>query len=149
MRIGPLNNVNVHEISLFLKERNITYSVTQDQVPSEQTTGKNEKLLYIELSPDDAPAALPLLEKFGIVLPPSPEDAELLESAEYHCLHCDYTANSPGVCSKHQTSLLEYSDWLAADQQAGDFLSKYSKYFFIAVVLAAMAAMYLKSANLL
>ncbi len=105
--------------------------------------------LYLEF-PDETDLApvYPTLEKYGYVPPAPPEAAAALESAEYHCLYCDYTSDHPGQCPTHQARLLEFSEWLEAQHKSGQLGARGKMYFLVFAAVAVAIFMVLRSYKL-
>lgn len=163
MVIGPFNGFHVQEIIRVLKERGVEPTVLQDPEALDKIRDKDKDetpnvginrglfksrgdFVYLEL-PDstDMASLYPSLEKYGVVAPIAPEQSEILESAEYHCLQCDFISDHPGTCPQHQIGLLEYSEWLAAQFAAGQIGARKRMYLFgagmfIVIVLAGLRA---------
>ncbi len=83
-----------------------------------QETPMQADLLYVEFDAQYIPLAQPELEKMGVVF--GDHDAPELQGTEYHCLQCDHTSDSIGLCPEHKTPLLEFSDWVKAKNKGAD-----------------------------
>lgn len=153
MRIGPFNSFHFSQIENLLKKENIPFSIDQDPQALEKIRKKDLErapdpypiyqssgdFLFVDVDEFHAPRALFILDKNGLVPINDEEKTAVLESAEYHCLQCDYVSDHPGSCPHHNQNLLEYSDWVAAKNAPRQSLSGY---FGIIIVLIIVAAFY-------
>lgn len=161
MLLGPFNSFHIQELVDYLNQKNIEHQLIQDPEaiqkirdadkaknpgnPNDRLFRSSGDFLYLEINDNDMSLVYPAIEKFGIVPANAPESAELLESAEYHCLHCDYTSDQPGVCKRHSDDrLLEFSEWIQARELAGYLGNKGRLYFFLFVFGFAVIGLILR-----
>lgn len=158
MLIGPFNSFHIEEVKKILGDHQVTFEVIQDPQALEKmravdkergprsrpTFGSAGDFIYMDVDPEQIQKALPHLERFGLVASNSVEDAQLLESAEYHCPSCDFTSDHPGECPTHKATLLEFSDWLDAKHAAGKVNQKGQFYFFLFVIAVIVMIMFMR-----
>lgn len=167
MVIGPFNGFHVQEIIRVLQELGVEPSLMQDSQALDKMRDKDKDempkvglhrglfksrgdFVYLEI-PDSTNMddIYPALEKYGFVRPNPAEHSEHLESAEYHCLQCDYVSDHPGSCPQHQGTLLEYSEWLQAQFIAGQKGTRSRMYVFLLIFAVVLTLMYLRSSKVL
>lgn len=150
-----------------LNERGIQHTIKQDPEALEKIRASDQHLsetpasrkgyyisrgdfVYLELAEGtDMDALYPALEKFGFVPQATGEHAELLQSAEYHCLHCDYTSDHAGECPTHKEQLLEYSEWLDTQFKMKHQGRSKGTYIALTVFIVVILFMYLRNAKLI
>lgn len=79
------------------------------------TYGTSPDLIYVDIEQTDLLIVKSDLEKMGASVVDRKFDPEFARG-EYLCPKCDHVSESPGLCPKHKTRLLDFSEY-AADKR--------------------------------
>lgn len=125
LRIGPFSEVHFSKLEQRLAAVGATFAKFEEPVHLDRYnqkmqdrdpltlinpvySGNSPEYLFLEIEKADIFHIRQDLNDLGYTLQESDDDL----AEEFYCRHCDYHADSAGICPAHGKELLTYSDWL-------------------------------------
>lgn len=157
MWVGPLSVTHFEKIKSILEKSNCSFEVSYEKELFEESTKRpalqgvtpyptyqgTGDFLFLKIESKDALLIRGECEKLGLTIG-SREIQPIPEIPEYLCTECKYVAHAPGNCPKHNTPLLEFSDWNKFHREKPTSLRFR---FVIVAVIAILAFIFFRNQN--